>query len=90
MKFGKRIQSNRFIVFIHENRLGFHRLGTVVRKEIGPATYRNRIKRYFREFFRLNKNRISGSFDMVILAKKGYVLKQYREAEEELKGLLEI
>jgi ribonuclease P protein component len=88
MKLGKRIQAKRFIVFIHENRLGFHRLGTVVKREIGPATYRNRVKRYFREFFRLNKDQMSGSFDMVILAKKGYVLKQYREAEEELKGLL--
>jgi ribonuclease P protein component len=45
------------------------------------------MKRYFREFFRLNKHRMGGSFDMVILAKKGYVLKRYREAEEELKGL---
>jgi len=88
MKHGKRVQSKGFIVFIHENRLGFHRLGTVVKKEIGPSTYRNRMKRYFREFFRLYKHRISGSFDMVILAKKGYVLKQYREAEQELKGLL--
>jgi len=89
-RLGKRIQSQRFIVFIHENRLGFHRMGIVVKKEVGPAAYRNRIKRYFREFFRLNKDRVSGSFDMVIMAKRGYSLKQYREAEEELKGLLRI
>lgn len=65
-------------------------MGIVVKKEVGPAAYRNRIKRYFREFFRLNKDRMSGSFDMVIMAKRGYFLKKYREAEEELKGLLRI
>jgi ribonuclease P protein component len=87
MKLGRRVQSKNFILFIQNNKLGFHRLGRVVKKEVGSATYRNRMKRYFREFFRLNKHRMGGSFDMVILAKKGYVLKRYREAEEELKGL---
>ena len=87
MKLGRRVQSKNFILFIQNNKLGFHRLGMVVKKEVGPATYRNRTKRYFREFFRLNKHRMGGSFDMVILAKKGCVLKRYREAEEELKGL---
>jgi ribonuclease P protein component len=88
MKLGKRIKSKSFILFIQNNKMGFHRLGMVVKKEVGPATYRNRMKRYFREFFRLNKHRIGGSFDLVILAKEGNVLKRFREAEEELKGLL--
>jgi ribonuclease P protein component len=90
MKLGKRAQSKRFILFLLKNKLEFHRLGVVVKKEIGPATYRNRIKRYSREFFRLNKNRMSGSFDVILLAKKGDFLKRYREAEEELKGLFVI
>jgi len=88
MKLGKRLQSKNFLIFIRENETGFHRLGTVVKKEIGPATYRNRMKRYFREFFRLHKHQIRGALDMVILAKKGCVLSRYREAEKELRGLL--
>jgi len=88
MKLGKRLQSKNFILFIQENEAGFHRLGMVVKKEIGPATYRNRMRRYFREFFRLHKHQIRGSLDMVILAKKGCALSRYREAEEELKGIL--
>jgi ribonuclease P protein component len=87
MKLGKRVQSKSFILFIQNNKLGFHRLGMVVKKEVGPATYRNRMKRYLREFFRLNKHRMGGSLDLVILAKRGNALKRYREAEEELKGL---
>jgi ribonuclease P protein component len=88
MKLGRRLQSKNFILFIQENEGAFHRLGMVVKKEIGPATYRNRIKRYFREFFRLHKHQIRRSLDMIILAKKGCALNRYREVEEELKGLL--
>jgi ribonuclease P protein component len=62
-------------------------LGIVVKKEIGPATFRNRIKRFAREFFRLHKHEINGSFDMILLAKKGCSIRRYIEAEEELRGL---
>jgi ribonuclease P protein component len=84
---GKRVQSKHFALFLQENKLGYHRLGVVVKKEIGPATYRNRIKRYSREFFRLHKTERKGSFDIILLARKGNVLKHYTEAEDELKGL---
>ncbi len=70
-----------------ENKNSFHRLGIVVKKEIGPATFRNRIKRYVREFFRLHKHEIKGSFDAVLLVKKGCSVNRYKEAEEELRGL---
>jgi ribonuclease P protein component len=59
----------------------------VVKKEVGPATFRNRIKRYIREFFRLYKQRIHGSLDVVFLVKKGCLIKRYKEVEEELREL---
>ena len=89
MKFGKRITSKNFILFIQKNESPFHRLGIVVKKEVGMATYRNRIRRYLREFFRLHKGQIGGAtFDLVILVKKGCKINRYGEAEEELKGVL--
>ncbi len=88
MKSGKRLPSRNFILFFQKNEHQFHRLGIVVKKEVGPATYRNRAKRYLREFFRLHKERIKGSFDLIFLVKKGCKIKRYREAEEELRGLL--
>ena len=88
MRLGRRLQSKNFILFDRQNEAGFHRLGIVVKKEIGPATYRNRMKRYFREFFRLHKHQIRGSLDMVIVVKKGCASNRYREVEEELRGLL--
>jgi ribonuclease P protein component len=88
MKSGKRLPSRNFILFSQKNENQFHRLGIVVKKEVGQATYRNRAKRYLREFFRLHKEQIKGSFDLIFLVKKGCKIRRYREAEEELKGLL--
>ena len=62
----------------------------MVKKEVGQATYRNRVKRYLREFFRLHKDQIKGSFDLVILVKKGCRIKQYRDVEEDLRRLFSL
>jgi ribonuclease P protein component len=88
MKLGRRLQSKHFLFFLRDNDVGSHRIGMVLKKEIGPATYRNRMKRYLREFFRLNKHQIRGSLDMVILIKKETILGGYAEVEEELRRVL--
>ena len=90
MKSGKRLPSRNFILFFQKNENQFNRLGIVVKKEIGLATYRNRVKRYLREYFRLHKDQIKGSFDLIILVKKGCKITRYREVEEELRGILAI
>ena len=87
MKLGRRLSSRNFILFIKKNENLFHRLGIVVKKEIGPATFRNRMKRYIREFFRLHKHQIKGSYDIILMVKKGCSFNRYQEVEEELRGL---
>src|SRR4030066_1394839 len=74
MKFGKKFTSKNFILFMEKNEESFHRLGIVVKKEVGPATFRNRIRRYIREFFRLHKHQIKGSFEIVLMVKKGCLI----------------
>jgi ribonuclease P protein component len=88
MKSGRRLSSRNFILFVRKNESLFHRLGIVVKKEIGPATFRNRMKRYIREFFRLQKHQIKGSYDIILMVKKGCSVNRYQEAEDELRGLL--
>jgi ribonuclease P protein component len=87
MKLGKRLSSRNFILFVKKNENLFHRLGIVIKKEIGPATFRNRMKRYIREFFRLQKHQIKGSYDIILMVKKGCSVNRYQEMEEELRGL---
>jgi ribonuclease P protein component len=88
MKSGRRFHSKHFILFLKENGRGFNRLGIVAKKEIGPASLRNRLKRHLREFFRLNKDYIQGSYDIIILIKRGSLPGPYRETEEELRKAL--
>jgi ribonuclease P protein component len=85
MKFGRRVSSRSFILFIRKNDYTFHRLGIVVKKEVGPATFRNRMRRYVREFFRFHKHRINGAYDIILMIKKGCSLGGYQDAEEELR-----
>ena len=87
MRLGRRISSRNFVLFIQKNGNTFHRLGMVVKKEIGPATFRNRVKRYVREFFRLHKHQIKNSYDIILMVKKGCLFNRYQEAEEELREL---
>ncbi len=88
MRSGRRLSTKHYLLFLHENRRDYHRLGVVVKREVGPASIRNRMKRYLREFFRLNKHLIIGSLDLVILVKKGSLPASYQEVEEELKEVL--
>jgi ribonuclease P protein component len=75
------------MLFVQESEKTFHRLGIVVKKEIGRAAFRNRMKRYIREFFRLHKHKIKGSYDIILMIKKGCSFGRYQEAEKELRGL---
>jgi ribonuclease P protein component len=68
-KSGRRIQNENFIAVFAPARHGRSRLGVTVTKKVGQAVKRNRIKRLVREFFRLNRQFISGAWDINIIAK---------------------
>jgi ribonuclease P protein component len=69
-KLGKKIHDRYFIAVFSRGRFERTRLGITVTKKIGDARTRNRIKRLVREYFRLNKQNIAGSWDINIIAKK--------------------
>lgn len=69
-KRGKRVNNRYFIVIYAENFIQNCRLGITVSKKVGKAAKRNKIKRFSREFFRLNRHCIQGSWDINIIAKR--------------------
>ena len=80
---GRRIKSERFVLFGLKNNVGHHRLGLTVSRKVGGAVVRNRIKRLFREIFRKSSNEIPSQFDIVVNAKLGCVGASYLELRGE-------
>lgn len=67
---GFRIHCPFFIAVFQPTNTGFSRLGVTITKKVGGAVIRNRIRRLVREFFRLNRELLRGSYDLNIIAKK--------------------
>ena len=67
---GKKTQNRYFIAIFSPGRCQRTRLGVTVARKVGNAPTRNRIKRFSREYFRLNRHIITGHWDINIIAKK--------------------
>jgi ribonuclease P protein component len=61
--------NGRLTVLGCENELGYTRLGLSVSRKVGGAVVRNRWKRLLREAFRLSREKLPASVDLVIVAK---------------------
>ena len=72
----KRSSDNFFLFLAKNNNTNLARLGLAVpKKNILSAVERNRIKRFIRESFRLQKDRLRGK-DVVVFVKKQVDIKQ--------------
>ena len=55
------------IVYACENGLAHLRLGLSVSRKVGPAVYRNRLRRLYREAFRLTRHELPTGLDLVLI-----------------------
>ena len=57
------------VLYARKNREGINRLGITVSKKLGKAHIRNRVRRRFREVYRLHEDRFSPGWDIVLVAR---------------------
>lgn len=55
------------IVYACENSLPHTRIGLSVSRKFGQATHRNRLRRLYREAFRLTRDALPGGLDLVVI-----------------------
>ncbi len=63
-------QANGLLVlYARPNRTGTNRVGITVGKKLGKAVVRNRVRRRLREVYRLNEEKFSPGWDIVVVAR---------------------
>jgi len=67
---GFRQGSRGTVVFWEDNGLEFNRYGIAVRKAVGNAVRRNRIRRWTREYLRNSEDKLRTGVDIVILVNR--------------------
>jgi ribonuclease P protein component len=88
---GKKREGKHLRIFILKNLYNYNRLGVVIKKEVGIAVKRNKIKRQLKEaFHQMDKQFIQG-YDIIIFVKKNAVKLKYldflNELEDSLKSI---
>jgi ribonuclease P protein component len=58
------------LVYARENNLPYSRLGLSVSRKVGGAVRRNRIRRLYREAYRLVRHELTPGFDLVLIPRK--------------------
>jgi ribonuclease P protein component len=85
---GRRRSSQQFVVFFRPNRAACSRFGFSVKKQLGGAVVRNRIRRRIREIVRLNRSEIPAGWDIVIHPRASVARAEFSRLAMELTGLL--
>lgn len=79
---GKRRHGEGFTLIFAPNATAERRLGISVRRKLGTAVRRNRVKRLFRELFRLRRDRFPEACDIVITVRPDFACDSLRALEQ--------
>ena len=81
---GKRRSSSHFTVFFRANELPQSRFGFSIKKALGGAVVRNRIRRRLREIVRCHRREIPSGWDIVIHPKSTVARAEFAALAEDL------
>ena len=73
-------QGNGYLVlYARKNSLGINRVGITVSKKLGHAVVRNRVRRRLREVYRLNEDRFTPGWDIVVVSRSRCIGADFRK-----------
>ena len=81
---GRRAVGRSMVLWLREGEGASLRLGVVAGRKVGGAVQRARAKRLMREAYRRHRNRFSGSFDVVIVARRAILETRWDDLVKEL------
>lgn len=85
---GRKRTSREFTVFLRANGLPSSRFGWSIKKALGTAVRRNRIRRRLREIVRLHRREIAAGWDIVIHPRASAATADFEALSGELLKLL--
>jgi ribonuclease P protein component len=84
---GKKINLKLSSIYLLQNNLEYSRIGFIVTKKVGNAPLRNKIKRLWKEAFRLKRGQFKTHVDLVIRFFPNYQLDSLTELEKTISDL---
>ena len=85
---GRRRTSREFTIFLRPNGLEISRFGWSIKKALGNAVRRNRIRRRLREILRLHRQEIATGWDIVIHPRSTAATEEFSPLAHELVKLI--
>jgi ribonuclease P protein component len=85
---GRRRSSREFTLFLRPNGLDSSRFGWSIKKALGNAVRRNRIRRRLREILRLHRQEIAPGWDIVIHPRSSAATAEFSALQAELLKLM--
>jgi ribonuclease P protein component len=85
---GKRFSTSHFTIFVRQNELAVSRFGFSIKKALGGAVERNRIRRRLREILRGHRQEISAGWDIVVHPKSSMIRAPFATLTQDLVRLL--
>lgn len=85
---GKSVASAYTVVYCRKNKGLINKLGLTVSTKLGKAVRRNRIRRRYKEIYRLNEDKFIPGYDIVVVARSKSAGATYQELEVDFMTLM--